>query len=172
MKLIDQQNELRPYYLPDFKPKSTTSYDNFDVKIYDCFIRTIDGNKVNVLVQNQEYIYIFKVSFGIDAMNVRFGTSFKTEKGLIISGAKYPYDDSYIEKVNKGQKYKIKIRFKCTFLPATYYLTTGVNGFINGKRVFLNRIEDIIVFKVQKDKRDKYWGLVNLNQQLSVIDIT
>ncbi|MCD4681082.1 MAG: ABC transporter ATP-binding protein [Bacteroidales bacterium] len=170
--LLDKDIDDQSYYIHDFKPKSSIRYDNFDVNISDYFIKTTDGRKVNALVQNRDYVYGFNVSFGIDAEKVRFGTSFKTEKGQIISGAAYPYDDSYIEKINKGQKFNIEIKFKCTLLPANYYLTTGIKGLINEDIVFLNRIEDILVFKVIKNTVDQYWGVVNLNQRLTVTDIT
>lgn len=168
----EHKSKLTPYFIPNFKPKSTIHYDNYDVKIFDYHIRTIDKKKVNVLIQKQNYTYVFYVSFGIDAEKVRFGTIFKTEKGLEISGVKHPNGDEYIEKVYKGQKFKIEIQFHCSFLPANYYLTTGIFGLVNGKRLFLNRIEDLLVFKVQKDNNDKYWGLISLNQQINVTQIT
>ncbi len=168
----DTESDLKPYYLPDFKPKSTMNYDYFDVKINNSYIKTITGETVNVLVQNQYYLYSFNVLFGINALKVKIGTSFKTEKGQIISGSKYPQGDRYIEKISKGQKFRVDIKFKCTFLPANYYITTGIKGLVNNNREFLNRIDDILVFKVQKEPNIKHWGLVNIGQKINVIEIT
>ena len=168
---IESRSVLKPYFIPDFKPKSTTIYDYFDVKISDYCIRTTEGKKVNVLVQNQHYIYSFQITFGIDAEKVRIGTSFKTEKGMIISGSKYPQGDKFIERANKGQKFKVNVRFKCTFLPGNYFITTGIKGVINNKREFLNRIDDLLVFKVQKEPNIKHWGLVNIDQQISINEV-
>jgi lipopolysaccharide transport system ATP-binding protein len=165
---IEQVPKQKALYLPDFKPKSTIVYKNYEVDIDDIHLKTIAGENVNALVMDEEYIYSYKVRFNIDAGGVVYGSRINTEKGFLISGmnSKVSLKKSY--EVSKGEEYLIQYKFKCHLLPGNYFITTGVSSIIKGKRVFLNRIVDALVFKVQETPSNVYKGIIHLHQKLSI----
>ena len=158
----------KPLYLPDFKPKSTIEYKNYDVDIYDFHIKTMDGEKVNALVMDEEYIYSYKVKFNINAGNVVFGSRFKTKKGLLISGLNSKDSQKKAYDVSKRDEYLVEYRFKCNLLPGTYFITSGVASVMDEEPVFLNRVVDALVFKVQENPSNVYRGIIHLYQKLTV----
>jgi lipopolysaccharide transport system ATP-binding protein len=107
----------KPFYIPDFKPKTTVEYKNYDVEIYDIYIKTLSGEKVNILVMNDEYIFSYKVNFDIDAENVKVTMAFKTEKGLTLGWDK----NESLKQVKKRSEYLIEWYFRCNLLQGNYY---------------------------------------------------
>ena len=158
------------YFIPKFKPKSTVEYKNYDVEFKNIHIRTLDNRKVNVLVLNEEYIYSYKVRFNIDAKDVSFGMRIKTTTGYHVSGVALHLVKT-LESVKQNDLFDVKWNFKCTLLPGDYYITMGVSSIINDQRVYLNRIEDAFVFRVQKVKSLFYTGTVHLNQKFEIREI-
>ena len=155
------------YYIPKFKPKSTIEYKNYDVEFKNMHIKTLDDRKVNVLVVNEEYIYCYKARFNIDAKDVSFGVRIKTTTGYHVSGSALHFVKT-LESVKCNDLYDIRWNFKCTLLPGDYYITMGVSSIIDNQRVYLNRIEDAFVFRVQKMNNSFYTGIVHLNQRIEV----
>jgi lipopolysaccharide transport system ATP-binding protein len=161
----------KAYFIPDLIPKSTVEYRDFDVDISDIYITTPNGEKVNILITGEKYIYKYKVSFNIDAEDVSFGMTIKSEKGLIINGI-----DSYgmgqnIERVQKNDSFILNWEFYCNLLFGDYFTNAGVISHKNGENVFLNRIIDAMFFKVKPNKDIPISGFVNLNQKIEVIKI-
>lgn len=168
--IAEKKPEQKAFYLPDFKPKSTVMQKNYDVDIFDVHIRTLDGEKVNALVMNEQYIYSFKIKFNVDAFDVGVGTPFKTEKGLNVSS--YNMFGDYIKKVETGTTLSVDCQFNCKFIPGIYYANAAVGSIINGERVVLNRLLDALVFKVQSNKNTKkYGGLIYCDQNLAIKQI-
>jgi lipopolysaccharide transport system ATP-binding protein len=155
---------LKPYYIPELRAKSTLEYRNCDVIISDIEIRTIDNNKVNVLVMNEEYIFSYNVLFNINITNVVCSCAFKNEKGLNISSINTSGSD-ILRHVQVGESYSIEWRFKCLLLPGTYYTNIGIRSVDLSEEGVLNRIVDACAFKVMNDDTTgKFNGLVSLDQ--------
>jgi lipopolysaccharide transport system ATP-binding protein len=165
----EQETEPEAFYIPDFKPKSTVVTKNYDVDIYDIQIRTLDGQQVNMLVMNEEYVYGFKIKFNLDADKVSTGSPFKTEKGFVITNAHL--ENKRIEKVTKGSEYLIEWYFKCILLPGTYYTNASVGANINGDFKVLARVVDAYVFKVQSIKNLPYGGIIHCYQYPTITKI-
>jgi len=159
-------HEQEAFYLPEFKPKSTVQLKNYDVDIKDIYLKNREREKVNAIVMNDEYIFSYRIKFGIDAIQVATGIGFKTEKGLLISNANLHYNR--IEKVKKGTEYLIECCFKCIFMPGTYFINIGINSIENGERKVLNGINDAAVFKVLPVKELQYAGLVHCGQKINI----
>jgi lipopolysaccharide transport system ATP-binding protein len=163
----EQRVKPQAYFIPHFVPRSTVITKNYDVDIEDIHIRTLDGQRVNVLMMNEEYIYSFKVRFQIDAQEVGVGVPFKTERGLLITN--YTLWGAFIDEVKKGSLLSVDCRFKCIFLPGVYYATAEVGSVIDGERVVLNRIADACAFKVEAtDERVKWGGIVYCGQYFDI----
>ena len=80
-------------------------------------------------------------------------------------------DDSMLLKnINKGDLYSVRFKFKCNLLMGNYYTNCGVFGFVDDRRLPLNRIVDALLFKVLPDEKRNYiTGIVNLEQGVEII---
>ena len=162
---------LKPYFVENFLPKTTLEYKNYDLDIYDIQMKTLSGEKVNMLVMDDEYFYCYKVRFNKDMENIKFSTSLKTEKGLDIGCARVSGEYNLLEQVKKGEEYNVEWHFRCILLPGTYFTNIGVTSYANGKRDLLNRIVDASAFKVQDITGRNFGGLVHLGQQAIITKI-
>ena len=157
--------------MPDFLPKSTVVFKNYDVEIMNPHIIKLDGTKVNVLVQGEEYKFCYRIKFDLSVPHVSVSMNIKNEKGVPLSGASLITFKKEITLVKKGEELEIMWNFKCLLLPSTYYFNVGSSGIINNERVVLHRIIDTICFKVISSYPDKYWGYVSLNQYPTITHI-
>lgn len=160
--------EQEPYLIPNFLPKSTMEYRNFEVDIFDIGIYTPGQKQVNALVVNQPYVYSYKVRFHVGAENVSFGMKIKTEKGLNISGAASHKNNRQIAAVRPGDVFQVDWNFNCFLNEGIYYTNAGVVKNDNDKLIFLNRIVDAMVFKVLRNPSVCSTGLVHLSQELNI----
>lgn len=164
----DKNSSYKAYYLPDMKPKSRVVYKKYGVEIEDVRIETSEGLRVNVLVPEEMYYYCYRVKFDAPARHVSFGMQIKTQKGLCITGLSSKEMAGVMSEVQKGEVFDIRWRFNCKLLQGTYFTNAGVSSEIDGKLLFLNRIEDAAAFKVQKNEHIHCGGLVNLDQQVQI----
>jgi len=142
---------LTPLYDSNLLPKSTISYEPRGVFISGPDIRTPEGEQVNILVRGEEYVYTYTVSFEETIENVRFGMLIKTVSGLELGGmVSYPQNRPSSD-VKKNALLRVRFPFRCVFLPGTYFLNAGVVGTIDGDEVFLHRLIDALMFKVQPE---------------------
>lgn len=161
-------NRTAPFFMENFTPKSTVEYKKYDIQIFDIHIKTKERKKVNALVVNDEYIYTFKVRFNMDIKNVIFGSRFKTQRGIPISGLNSYDEKNELYTAHKGDLYLIEYFFKCNLLPGTYFTDTGLGQIVENELIFLNRLVDALVFKVQDDPSIGYKGIVHLYQRIQV----
>lgn len=161
----------RAYFVENMKPKSTIEYKSHDVEILDVKLTTSSGEKVNMLVLNNKYIYSYVVKFNFTAHDVSFGMMFKNEKGMGLGGAVAPGNNAYIPLITKGSIYRIEWNFICNFLKGIYYANAGVRGRIGDEIVYLNRIVDSLVFKVQAEYNDVYTGQYFFHQSPVIVPI-
>ncbi len=148
------------FYIANFTPKSTVITKKCDIDIYDARLLTLAGQKVNVLAIQEEYIYSYKVKFGTEIDQVNFGMGFKNEKGLVLSWMVYPGINRYIEKTFfKGENYCINWRFKCLFMPGTYFIDSGLRTPKNSEMITLIKISDLLAFKVLSNKDRQKGGI-------------
>jgi lipopolysaccharide transport system ATP-binding protein len=159
----------KAFYIPNFESKSAVQTKNFEVDIYDMDIRTPEGQKVNALVMNEEYIYSFKVRFGVAFDHVNFGMGFKNEKGLAISWMIYPaMGRAMKKKFLEGQAYLINWHFKCFMLPGIYYADASIRDLAGGEKVILNKIVDGLAFRVIDLGDQQKGGIFDAGQRFSI----
>lgn len=165
---LKEASGLKAFYLPEMISKTKVEYRNYEVDITDIQITTLNNDIVNVLLSGEKYKLVYKVTFHIDANNVSFGMMFKTEKGLLLSGASSHKAGLSINKIEKGRSLTVSWLFNCNLLKGMYYVNAGVLSLNENDRITLNRIVDGLVFKVYGSELDKYIGTVNLMQQPSI----
>lgn len=154
----------KAYYISDFVSKNRLEYDDAFLKIEDIRIETLSGEKANVLVNNERYIYYYKLTFLDDFYNVDFGMQIHSEKGVLISGCKNEKSVDF----KSGDCVEVAWEFDCLMHEGIYYTSTGVNHLVDGKREYINRIVDACVFKVLKQENCCN-GLVYLKQTAPMI---
>lgn len=162
----DTLGDSNPFeaYIPNFKPKTTRIVKNSDVSISDVEICSLNGQKVNVLVMNEEYIIKYKFSFDSCEKEVFFAYSITNEKGLFIVNCNtrsYPLDI-----VTKGDRYLIEWHFSCLLMPGIYYLTIGSGSQATNEAFY--QITDALAFKVVSPFKLTYGGLVSLYKKPTI----
>jgi lipopolysaccharide transport system ATP-binding protein len=163
----EQIPKQSPFHISGLEPKSLTEQKHFDVDIRDIQIRTLDGQRVNVLVMDETYTFSYNAHFNQDTENVKFAMGIHSLKGLPISGVTIPAEtEPTLPAIKAGEVYEILHTFKCMLLPKTYYISLAVLCFTDEmEKKPLIRINDACVFKVQQQKKLPHWGLVNLQHK-------
>ena len=160
----EAQDELLPAYWEDgLAPASTVSYVSHGASIDDVHIRTLDGQRVNVLRPGDEYIYGYRVDFERSATNVRCGMMIKTVTGVEVGGAVTSRPDGALPVVEAGASCEVSFRFTCLMAPGAYFLNAGVLGVRGDSEDYLDRRIDVAMFRVMADPRSLATGVVNLN---------
>ena len=151
------------YYLPELIPESKISYEPNGAIISNPIIESTVGKMVNILIRGDEYLFSYEADFLEDAHNVRFGMLLKTLSGLEIFGMVSHIQNASIPLIKQGHKYKQSFRFKCNLMPGSYFLNAGVLGKQNNQEVFLHRVVDLALFKVQDEANSLVSGIVDLS---------
>lgn len=132
-------------------PKSLVSYPIRGALIEQPHITTLDGRRVNVLATGNEYVYTYRVRFLEPQSKVRFGMMIKTVSGYEVGGAASHTQDDGLPFVESGLVYRLEFQFRCLLQPGTYFLNAGVLGMVNSQEVYLHRLIDAVMFRVQPE---------------------
>ncbi len=148
---IQKPSRAKAHFDPHLRPKSTVNYESCGAQIEEPQILTTSGERANNLICGEDYIYTYRVTFTEAAKKVRFGMLAKTISGLELGGMvshsiRTPYDS-----VSAGSAFRLRFPFRCIFLPGTYFLNAGVVANIAEEQVYLHRITDALMFRVQPE---------------------
>ncbi len=136
----------RAFFNPGMKPATTVVYDCRGAEILDPHVATLDGERVNTLVHGEEYVYRYRVRFARSASQVRFANAIKSMSGAVISCMAIPYGGvSYVE---EGSEIDVAFRFRCLMTPGVYFLNAGVAGMVEGREIYLHRIVDALMIRI------------------------
>ncbi len=150
-------------YDPSLIPKSTVAYESRGAVIEAPQVTAITGEKVNMLIRGEDYIYTYTVRFLEDAYNVRFGMLIKTMTGFELGGLVSHPQAGAISCIPKGTVRKQDFAFRCSLLPGTYFMNAGVVGSIAGSETYLHRLIDAYVFRVQPEEDLVNTGIVDVS---------
>ena len=151
------------YFDPALVSKSAVKFDRQGGEIIDPHIETLDGERVNVLSRGQQYEYVYNIRFIHEAYEVRWGTMIKTISGLEIGGVMSHPIGHGLEYVESGHMITARLRFVCALLPGTYFMNAGVVGIVDGAEMFLDRIMDAFMFRVQPEANLSVVGIVDFS---------
>ena len=146
---IAQSIEYEEIYDPEMIPSNTIHYPDKGAKIIDPHIITLDGKRVNHLINRREYYYTYTVKFINSTSKVRFGMLIKTLSGFELGGASLYGDTKSVEYIAAEQTVIVKFKFKCLLNPGVYFLNAGVVGMADDHLTYLSRSIDIAMFRVQ-----------------------
>jgi len=150
----EKEDTVYEYYDPALIPQSTVVYsgsNDYGVKILDPEIVTMRGIRMNNLISEGDYIYTYKVKFNGASFGVRFGMLIKTTSGFELGGCASSTVQDAIGLVEAGTLMTVRFRFKCLLHSGVYFMNAGVLGIVNGEEIFLDRIIDAVMFRVQME---------------------
>ena len=161
-RAIRQETGSVAGYDAGLKPSSTVAYESLGAVIADPHFETPDGRRVNVLAHGEEYRFAYRVAFDREARDVHFGMLIKNKLGAELAGATTAHSGDEIAQVRPGQEARVSFRFRCLLLPDLYFVNAGCGANVEGEAVFLHRILDATVFRVQPDGVSALRGVVDL----------
>ncbi|NEP41228.1 MAG: ABC transporter ATP-binding protein [Okeania sp. SIO2H7] len=144
-----QEGDYEEHYDAEMIPSNTIHYPNKGAEIIDPHVTTLDGRRVNHLVNRREYIYTYQVAFKNATSKVRFGMLIKTLSGFELGGASLHGYTKSIDRIKSQQTVRVRFRFKCLLNPGVYFLNAGVVGMSDDHLTYLARCIDVAMFRVQ-----------------------
>ena len=143
--------EESAYFDEAMLPHSTVRYPSRGALIAAPRIETRMGRQVNVLSPGREYIYTYYVLFQTTAVGVRLGMMIKTVTGLELGGAATAPQPASGMIVSAGQRLQARFRFRAMLAPGVYFMNAGVTAAGPEGETYLDRIIDVLMFRVTHD---------------------
>jgi len=143
--------EESAYFDEAMTPRSTVHYQSRGALITVPRIETRMGRQVNVLSPGREYIYTYDVLFQAAAVGVRLGMMIKTITGLELGGAATAPNPASGMFVPAGQRLQARFRFRAMLAPGVYFMNAGVTAAEPEGETYLDRIIDVLMFRVTHD---------------------
>lgn len=168
-RMSDVQDDAS-YFDEGMVPRSTVHYESRGALIAQPRIETPQGRRVNVLQPGREYVYVYDVSFEGTAVGVRLGMMIKTIAGTELGGAATAPDCSTGIVVSPGQSLQARFRFRTMLAPGVYFMNAGVTAIEEEGEIYLDRIIDVLMFRVTPDANRLATGTVDFQvfSELSV----
>ncbi len=160
----DERLDLAENLEEGMVPSGRTEFLEQGAVIRNPRIETMAGEKVNVLVRGRRYAYCYDVDFAADVEDVAFQMIFRTHTGYALGGKRSGEPGKMIDKVAPGQHAKVRFEFECRIFPETHYtISCGVTADQNGETIFLHRIIDAVMFRVQPETKLWHQGIVDFS---------
>ena len=155
--------EESAYFDEEMLPHSTVHYQSRGALIAAPRIETFMGRQVNVLSPGREYIYTYDVLFQKTAVGVRLGMMIKTITGLELGGAATAPNPASGMIVSAGQRLQARFRFRAMLAPGVYFMNAGVTAAEPEGETYLDRITDVLMFRVKHDSERIATGTVDFH---------
>ena len=149
------------FFDPHLIPQSTLEYESRGAMISNPRITTTGGHTVNVLTRGEDYIYSYEVHISQPAWLVRCGTMIKTISGLELGGLMTHPVGQGEACIEPGATLTPEFRFRCNLMPGVYFMNAGVAGVRDGEDIFLHRVVDAVMFRVQPEPDITVSGMVD-----------
>ena len=162
--------QARASFDPDLKPVTTAEYPSLGARI--CNVRLLDEHdrSVNVLHARAIYQYAYDVVFDEPAFGVRFGMMIKLLTGFELGGqVSHPWARG-LDVVDAGSVAAVRFRFRALLVPDVYFLNAGVLGLRDGGEVYLHRVLDALMFRVEPSVGSHATGQVDLSDGTTQIE--
>jgi lipopolysaccharide transport system ATP-binding protein len=158
-----RQVEESAYFDEAMTPRSTVHYQSRGALITAPRIETRMGRQVNVLSPGREYIYTYDVLFQMAAVGVRLGMMIKTITGLELGGAATAPNPASGMLVSAGQRLQARFRFHAMLAAGVYFMNAGVTAAGPEGETYLDRIIDVLMFRVTHDADRMATGTVDFH---------
>jgi lipopolysaccharide transport system ATP-binding protein len=156
------------FFDPNMKPQSTLAYPALGARIEGARLERPDGSPVNLMKRGHPYVYRYDVRFENPARRVRFGMLIKTVGGFELGGAVSHLLDTRIPDVPAGALVTVRFAFTCALQAGIYFLNAGVMAEVEGAEIFLHRVVDAAMFRVQPEGATLATGALDLGLKPAV----
>jgi len=151
------------YFDEGLVPSSTIAYEQRGARVEDPHLETLDGRRVNVLEEGQDYLYTYRVEAERSLPSVRCGMMIRSLTGVdIAGGATAASRAGALALLPAGTSAEVRFRFHCALAPGTYFLNAGVLAAIGEGEDYVARYLDVAMFRVAPREGRLATGFVNL----------
>lgn len=157
-----KKDVVRAWYDPHLKPASAIAYEHLGAAIVDPHLCTLDGQRVNVLVHGEEYVYTYRVETQKTFSRVRCGMLVRTITGIEVAGTATDPALPHMQLVPAGATIEARFRLRCLFNPGTYFLNAGCLADTGSMEEYIDRRLDVAMFRVMPERELRAEALVNL----------
>ena len=155
----------RAWFDPGLQTADVVAYENRGAEIVDPHLRSLDGERVNVLVHGEEYEYVYGVRVERTLSRVRCGLMIRTTTGIEVSGHVSDGDAEHMALVPAGASVDVCFRFRCLLTAGTYFLNAGCVARIDEQEQYIDRRVDVAMFRVQPYADARATALVDLVEE-------
>lgn len=141
-------NLASPFYDTSIEIDSIFSYVSNGASIKSIQLKTIEGMRVNSLLSRKYYVFSYEIEFNESYKQVKAAMLIKTLTGFELGGGATKNKDIKISEKQSKIKMLVEFKFNCLLAPGIYFFNAGVDGLVNGVRVYLDRKIDCYAFRV------------------------
>lgn len=142
-------------------------YGNFEGTIEEVEIIGTEGH-IFSLTTMEELAVRVKVSAYRQISNPIFAITFKSVKGVDVYGTNSYFQGYPFDKMEKEEQREIIYKQKVNLMPGDYFISVGFVELVNGEVTPLDRRYDVIELKVLPNKKDRSFGIANLNTEIFI----
>jgi lipopolysaccharide transport system ATP-binding protein len=148
---------------PKLRSESTVEYPAHGARIRNPQIVDRSRDVVNVLLAGRTYTYTYDVAFEEDAFEVRFGMMLRMVSGVELGGQSSHPPRRGIPYIEAGSVVHVRFSFQTLLQPGLYFLNAGVLGVRDGTQLYLHRMLDASVFRIDPERPGLVTGVVDLS---------
>lgn len=150
----------------DINP-NLNEYGSKKAEIVDFAIVDKDGLLTNSIIKGDAFTIKSKVRFHEDIKNPIFTYTFKSIKGVDITGTNTMYEKKYVELAKSGEEYVASFTQEMNLQGGEYLLSMSCTGYDeNGELVAYHRLYDVLNITVVSDKNTV--GFYDMNSEASI----
>ncbi|HAQ51430.1 MAG TPA: ABC transporter ATP-binding protein [Lachnospiraceae bacterium] len=145
-------------------------YGSKKAEIIDFAIVDNSGLLTNSIIKGDKFTIKSKVKFNEDIDNPIFTYTFKSVKGVDITGTNTMYEKKYVEHAYSGEVYVASFTQKMNLQGGEYLLSISCTGYgDDGGLVAYHRLYDLLNITVVSDKNTV--GFYDMNSEVSIVKV-
>jgi len=160
--LVGTPEAQEGHYEAELRPTSRLEYVERGARILGALVLDSSGRSVNVLRPDHDYVYYYEVNFIRSCYCVRFAMLLKLVTGFELYGRTSHPPGEGIPRVNAGTTAEVRFPFRTQLVPGTYFLNAGVHGIECDEEIYLHRVMDAMMFRIDPEKQSSLTGRVDL----------
>jgi lipopolysaccharide transport system ATP-binding protein len=168
---LKEMVRVKAHLIPDLIPKSSVYERHRELEIREIQLKTLDGEKVNVLLSGEEYVCNFAIHFEESLRDVYFRIIFTNKAGVILGAMNTKKTGTLLSMTQADEEYAVQWRFRCNLLTGYYFISASVQSMVDDEVVTLAKYTDALAFSVIEPREMKQGGFVLMDLTSKVIRI-
>ncbi len=145
---------------------NVNEYGNHDAEIIDFCIEDETGKLTDAIIKGTEFTIKTKVRFNETVKDPIFTYTFKTVRGIDVTGTNTMYEKKSVPLAKKGEEYVVSYKQKMDLQGGEYLLSMSCTGYVDGNLTAYHRCYDLISVNVISDKNTV--GFYDMNSDVHV----